>query len=133
MQKIKNQQKPLLYFAFFSSETKNFCLILSDTFTNSLPCVIIFFANEKTDLPVARPDRVSATDYGGRRCTYRKAVSRAKRSYPVGPRQENKILPQKTTKYFYLPVAQLDRASDSDSEGRRFKSCRVGQTKHLLR
>ena len=27
----------------------------------------------------------------------------------------------------YLPVAQLDRASDSDSEGRRFKSCRVGQ------
>ena len=28
---------------------------------------------------------------------------------------------------FYLPVAQLDSASDSDSEGRRFKSFRVGQ------
>ena len=28
-----------------------------------------------------------------------------------------------------LPVAQLDSASDSDSEGRRFKSCRVGQNK----
>ena len=28
----------------------------------------------------------------------------------------------------YLPVAQLDSASDSDSEGRRFESCRVGQT-----
>ena len=27
----------------------------------------------------------------------------------------------------YLPVAQLDSASDSDSEGRRFKSCRAGQ------
>ena len=27
----------------------------------------------------------------------------------------------------YLPVAQLDSASDSDSEGRRFESCRVGQ------
>ena len=26
-----------------------------------------------------------------------------------------------------LPVAQLDSASDSDSEGRRFESCRVGQ------
>ena len=28
-----------------------------------------------------------------------------------------------------LPVAQLDRATDSDSVGRRFESCRVGQTK----
>ena len=28
----------------------------------------------------------------------------------------------------YLPVAQLDSARDSDSRGRRFKSCRVGQT-----
>ena len=27
----------------------------------------------------------------------------------------------------HLPVAQLDSASDSDSEGRRFESCRVGQ------
>ena len=27
----------------------------------------------------------------------------------------------------FLPVAQLDSASDSDSEGRRFKSYRVGQ------
>ena len=27
----------------------------------------------------------------------------------------------------YLPVAQLDSASDSDSEGRRFESFRVGQ------
>ena len=37
--------------------------------------------------------------------------------------------------YIYLPVAQLDSASDSDSEGRRFESFRVGQkrTKHLLR
>ena len=30
--------------------------------------------------------------------------------------------------YAYLPVAQLDRATDSDSVGRRFESCRVGQT-----
>ena len=31
----------------------------------------------------------------------------------------------------HLPVAQLDSASDSDSEGRRFESCRVGQkTEH---
>ena len=29
----------------------------------------------------------------------------------------------------HLPVAQLDSASDSDSEGRRFESCRVGQTR----
>ena len=29
----------------------------------------------------------------------------------------------------YLPVAQLDSASDSDSEGRRFKSFRAGQIK----
>ena len=29
----------------------------------------------------------------------------------------------------HLPVAQLDSASDSDSEGRRFKSFRVGQQK----
>ena len=29
----------------------------------------------------------------------------------------------------YLPVAQLDSASDSDSEGRRFESFRVGQRK----
>ena len=29
----------------------------------------------------------------------------------------------------YLPVAQLDSASDSDSEGRRFKSFRAGQEK----
>ena len=28
----------------------------------------------------------------------------------------------------YLPVAQLDSASDSDSEGQRFESVRVGQT-----
>ena len=28
----------------------------------------------------------------------------------------------------YAPVAQLDRASDSDSEGHRFDSCRVHQT-----
>ena len=28
---------------------------------------------------------------------------------------------------FYLPVAQLDSASDSDSEGQRFESARVGQ------
>ena len=27
----------------------------------------------------------------------------------------------------YLPVAQLDSASDSDSEGQRFESVRVGQ------
>ncbi len=30
-------------------------------------------------------------------------------------------------KFLYLPVAQLDSASDSDSEGRRFESYRVGQ------
>ena len=29
----------------------------------------------------------------------------------------------------FLPVAQLDSASDSDSEGQRFKSVRVGQNK----
>ena len=29
--------------------------------------------------------------------------------------------------YIYLPVAQLDSASDSDSEGQRFESARVGQ------
>ena len=29
----------------------------------------------------------------------------------------------------YLPVAQLDSASDSDSEGQRFESVRVGQNK----
>ena len=29
----------------------------------------------------------------------------------------------------HLPVAQLDSASDSDSEGRRFESFRVGQAK----
>ena len=29
----------------------------------------------------------------------------------------------------YVPVAQLDRVSDSDSEGRRFESCRAYQTK----
>ena len=28
----------------------------------------------------------------------------------------------------YLPVAQLDRATDSDSVGRRFESYRAGQT-----
>ena len=28
----------------------------------------------------------------------------------------------------FLPVAQLDSASDSDSEGRRFESYRVGQS-----
>ena len=27
----------------------------------------------------------------------------------------------------YVPVAQLDRVSDSDSEGRRFESCRAYQ------
>ena len=32
-------------------------------------------------------------------------------------------------KISYLPVAQLDSASDSDSEGRRFESFRVGQEK----
>ena len=30
-------------------------------------------------------------------------------------------------KYTDLPVAQLDSASDSDSEGQRFESVRVGQ------
>ena len=30
---------------------------------------------------------------------------------------------------YFAPVAQLDRASDSDSEGRRFDSCRAHQTK----
>ena len=29
----------------------------------------------------------------------------------------------------HLPVAQLDSASDSDSEGRRFESCRVGHNR----
>ncbi len=34
---------------------------------------------------------------------------------------------------FFLPVAQLDSASDSDSEGRRFESFRVGQKIDRLR
>ncbi len=29
----------------------------------------------------------------------------------------------------HLPVAQLDSASDSDSEGQRFESARAGQSK----
>ena len=35
----------------------------------------------------------------------------------------------------YLPVAQLDSASDSDSEGQRFESARAGQkmVRHLCR
>ena len=33
----------------------------------------------------------------------------------------------------FLPVAQLDSASDSDSEGRRFKSFRVGQKRGTAR
>ena len=33
----------------------------------------------------------------------------------------------------YLPVAQLDSASDSDSEGRRFESFRAGQKILVLR
>ena len=33
----------------------------------------------------------------------------------------------------HLPVAQLDSASDSDSEGRRFESCRVGQNRGVPR
>ena len=32
-----------------------------------------------------------------------------------------------TLTHQYLPVAQLDSASDSDSEGQRFESARVGQ------
>ena len=32
-----------------------------------------------------------------------------------------------------LPVAQLDRARDSDSRGRRFESCRVGKEKEARR
>ena len=35
--------------------------------------------------------------------------------------------------YMHLPVAQLDSASDSDSEGRRFESFRVGQKFDKLR
>ena len=30
--------------------------------------------------------------------------------------------------YTHPPLAQLDRVSDSDSEGRRFESCRAGQS-----
>ena len=30
-----------------------------------------------------------------------------------------------TPRWTYVPVAQLDRVSDSDSEGRRFESCRA--------
>ena len=33
--------------------------------------------------------------------------------------------------FLFLPVAQLDSASDSDSEGRRFESYRVGQKSYL--
>ena len=35
----------------------------------------------------------------------------------------------KINRLSYLPVAQLDSASDSDSEGQRFESVRVGQNK----
>ena len=34
---------------------------------------------------------------------------------------------RKGTKVKYAPVAQLDRVSDSDSEGRKFESCRAYQ------
>lgn len=37
-----------------------------------------------------------------------------------------------TRSYFYVPVAQLDRAQDSDSWGRRFESCRARHQKALL-
>ena len=32
----------------------------------------------------------------------------------------------------YLPVAQLDSASDSDSEGQRFESARAGHEENLI-
>ena len=41
---------------------------------------------------------------------------------------ENPFIMCYNMKVIYLPVAQLDSASDSDSEGRRFKSFRAGQT-----
>ena len=39
---------------------------------------------------------------------------------------------RKTLKTKYLPVAQLDSASDSDSEGPRFESAQVGQVKRSI-
>ena len=43
-------------------------------------------------------------------------------------RQTLKVLTEESkTLFLFLPVAQLDSASDSDSEGRRFESFRVGQ------
>ena len=42
---------------------------------------------------------------------------------------KNGRIDRQTLKVIYLPVAQLDSASDSDSEGRRFESYRVGQNK----
>ena len=39
----------------------------------------------------------------------------------------NQVCYNGVVKISYLPVAQLDSASDSDSEGRRFESFRVGQ------
>ena len=41
--------------------------------------------------------------------------------------------PQKSIEYLYAPVAQLDRVADSDSEGRRFKSCRECQKTAICR
>ena len=41
----------------------------------------------------------------------------------------NQVCYNGVVKISYLPVAQLDSASDSDSEGRRFESFRVGQQK----
>ena len=38
-----------------------------------------------------------------------------------------------TLKTKYLPVAQLDSASDSDSEGPRFESAQVGQAPYFFR
>ncbi len=38
-----------------------------------------------------------------------------------------------TSAIIYPPLAQLDRVSDSDSEGHRFESCRAGQKIQVLR
>ena len=58
----------------------------------------------------------------------------AGQSPPTPPRAANSRGTDKRQFYFsyqynliFLPVAQLDSASDSDSEGRRFESYRVGQ------
>ena len=85
-------------------------------------------------LPVAQLDSASDSAFRHRR----NIAMRGDGSFPRTNRlnyhntlpewQTLKVLTEESQNLFsLLPVAQLDSASDSDSEGRRFKSFRVGQ------